>query len=86
MAFRRIDLLLCFNSFKAITIEILLIILSSIGTILCILGIIFIPWKVTNRAMEILFIIGLIFIVLSIIIALIIFYFRLKHKLTRRSI
>jgi len=86
MAFRRIDLLLCFNSFKAITIEILLIIISSIGTILCILGIIFIPWKVTNRAMEILFIIGLIFIVLSIIIALIIFYFRLKHKLTRRII
>ena len=83
MAFKIIHLLFCFNSLKAYTIEILLMILSSIGIILCVLGIIFIPWKVTNSAMEILFIIGLIFIVFSIIIVIIIFYMRIRHKLKR---
>jgi len=86
MAFKLIDLLLCFNSLKARTIEILIIILSSIGIILCILGIILIPWKVTNSAMEILFIIGLIFIVFSIIVIIIIFYFRIRNKLKRRIV
>ena len=86
MAFKMINLLLCFNSLKAYTIEILLIIFSSIGIILCALGIIFIPWKVTNSAMEILFIIGLIFIVFSMIVAIIIFYLRIRHKLKRRIV
>ena len=86
MAFKLINLLFCFNSLKAYTIEILIIILSSIGIILCVFGIILIPWKVTNSAMEILFIIGLIFIVFSIIIVIIIFYLRIRHKLKRRIV
>lgn len=75
MSFKLINLLLCFNSLKATTIEILLIILSSIGIILSIVGIIFIPWKVTKSSMEILYIIGLIFLVLSLVIILIIFIY-----------
>lgn len=84
MSFKLINLLLCFNSLKATTIEKLLIILSSIGIILSIVGIIFIPWKVTKSSMEILYIIGLIFLVLSLVIILIIFYLRFRHKLRRR--
>ena len=71
-----IDLLLCFNLLQAYTIEILLIILTSIAIILGILGIIFIPWKVTYASMEILFIIGFILIILSIVVVVIIFYLR----------
>ena len=83
MAFNYIDLLLCFNSLETHTIELLLIILTSIAIILGVLGIIFIPWKVTYSSMEILFIIGFIFIILSIIIVIIIFYLRIRHKLKK---
>ena len=86
MSFKLLDLLFCFNSLRAYTIEKLLIILSSIGILLCILGIIFIPWKVTNSTMEILFILGFILIIFSLIIAIIIFYLRIRHKLRKRII
>ena len=78
-----IDLLLCFNSLKAKTIEILLIIITSIAIILGILGIIFIPWEVTYDSMEILFIIGFILIILSIIVIIIIFFLRIRNKIKR---
>ena len=45
---------------------------------------IFIPWKVTSSAFQILFIIGLIFIALSLVVSLIIIYLRIHHKLKRR--
>jgi len=83
MAFNYIDLLLCFNYLETNTIEVLLITLTSIAIILGVLGIIFIPWKVTYSSMEILFIIGFIFIILSIIIILIIFSLRVRHKLKK---
>ena len=78
-----IDLLLCFNSLKAKTIEILLIIITAIAIILGILGIIFIPWEVTYDSMEILFIIGFILIILSIIVIIIIFFLRIRNKIKR---
>ena len=78
-----IDLLLCFNSLQAKTIEILLIIITSIAIILGILGIIFIPWEVTYDSMEILFIIGFILIILSIIVIVIIFFLRIRNKIKR---
>ena len=78
-----IDLLLCFNSLQAKTIEILLIIITSIAIILGILGIIFIPWEVTYDSMEILFIIGFILIILSIIVIIIIFFLRIRNKIKR---
>ena len=78
-----IDLLLCFNSLKAKTIEILLIIITAIAIILGILGIIFIPWEVTYDSMEILFIIGFILIILSIIVIVIIFFLRIRNKIKR---
>ena len=80
-----IDLLLCFNLLQAYTIEILLIILTSIAIILGILGIIFIPWKVTYASMEILFIIGFILIILSIVVVVIIFYLRNTNKIKRQN-
>ena len=83
MSFELIDLLLCFNSLGAYTIEKLLIILSLIGIIICILGMIFIPWNITNSTMEILFIIGFILIIFSFVIAIIILYFRIRHKLRK---
>ena len=78
-----IDLLLCFNSLQAKTIEILLIIITAIAIILGILGIIFIPWEVTYDSMEILFIIGFILIILSIIVIVIIFFLRIRNKIKR---
>ena len=78
-----IDLLLCFNSLKAKTIEILLIIITAIAIIFGILGIIFIPWEVTYDSMEILFIIGFILIILSIIVIIIIFFLRIRNKIKR---
>ena len=78
-----IDLLLCFNSLQAKTIEILLIIITAIAIILGILGIIFIPWEVTYDSMEILFIIGFILIILSIIVIIIIFFLRIRNKIKR---
>ena len=86
MAFNYIDLLLCFNSLNAYNIEILLIIFTSIAIILGIFGIIFIPWKVTYSSMEVLFIIGLILILLSIVIAIIIFCTRIRRKIRKTII
>ena len=86
MSFKLIDILLCFNSLRANTIELLIIIFSSIGIILDILGIIFIPWKITSSIIEVLYIITLIFGVLSVIIAIIIIYYRVcRHKLNKRK-
>lgn len=84
MAIKFIDFFLCLNSLNAITIEIWLICLSSVGLIISILGVIFIPWKVTSSAFQILFIIGLIFIAFSLVVSLIIIYLRIHHKLKRR--
>jgi len=84
MAIKFIDFFLCLNSLNALTIEIWIITLSVIGLIISVLGVIFIPWKVTSSAFQILFIIGLIFIALSLVVSLIIIYLRIHHKLKRR--
>lgn len=84
MAFKFIDVLLCFNFLSASSIEIFLIIISLIGAIIGVLGIIFIPWKITSSSMEVLFIIVLIFCCLSFIISSIIFYLRKRDKLKKR--
>ena len=84
MSFKLIDLLLCFNSLRAKTIEILIIIFSLIGIVLGTLGIIFIPWKITSSAMEILHILILIFSFLSLIFSFIILFLRKNHRLSKR--
>jgi len=84
MAIKFIDFFLCLNNLNAITIEIWLVALSSVGLIINILGVIFIPWKVTSSAFQILFIIGLIFMALSLVVSLIIMYLRFYRKLKRR--
>ena len=84
MAIKFIDFFLCLNSLNAATIEIWIICLSFVGLITSILGVIFIPWKVTSSAFQILFIICLIFIALSLVVSLIILYLRIHHKLKRR--
>lgn len=86
MGFKVIDLLLCFNYLRADTIESLLMILSLIGTILSILGIIFIPWKVTSSTFEILFMLTLVFIAMSLIVSIIFYCLRLKLKISKRRI
>lgn len=85
MAFKLINLLLCFNSLTSKCIEIFMIVMSTISIIVGILGIIFIPWEVTSEAMEILFILILLFSVLSLIIASIILYLRNRGKLSKRK-
>ena len=86
MGFNIIHLLLCFNYLRANTIEILLIIFSFIGIALTILGIIFIPWKVVSSAIKILYIVTLIFIAMSFVIAIILCVLRKKSKLTKKRI
>ena len=76
MSFKLIDILFCFNSLRAKTIYKLIIFFSSIGIILGILGILFIPWKITSSIMKILFCVVLIFSCLSLVIAIIILYYR----------
>ena len=84
MAFKLVDILLCFNFLTASSIEILLIIISSLLIILGILGIIFIPWSATSSAMEVLFIIILIFSALSLVVSTLIYYLRRSDKLSKR--
>lgn len=86
MGFKALDLLLCFNYLRAVTIEMLLIILSLIGLALIIFGILYMPWKVTSSAMEILFILSSIFIVLSLIVSLIILILRKNLKISKKRI
>ena len=83
MTFKFVNILFCFNSLTAINIEIWIIILSLIGITLNIIGLFYIPWKVTSLTMKILFIIGLVFIGLSFLISLIIFLLRKNHKLRK---
>jgi glucan phosphoethanolaminetransferase (alkaline phosphatase superfamily) len=84
MAIKFIDFFLCLNSLNALTIEIWIVALSFVGLIISILGVIFIPWDVTSSVFQILFIIGLIFIALSMVVSLIIIYLRIHHNLKRR--
>ena len=65
-------ILCCFNSLRTKTIEIYIIILSIIGIILSIIGICVIPWGDTSKAMEILYIINMVFFGYSSILSIII--------------
>jgi hypothetical protein len=62
-------LLFCFNSFSASLIETLIIILSSIGLVISLIGVFVIPWGYTSRVMEALFIICLILFFYSLVIS-----------------
>ena len=68
----------CFNSLTTTTIEILIIILSAIGMILCIIGMIIIPWGYTSKIMEIFYIIDLILFFYSLILSIIILFLHKK--------
>lgn len=74
-------LLYCFNSLKTNTIEILIIILSTIGLILSIIGVAVIPWKYTNTIMEVFFLIVLVLFIYSLFIPSLILYLRKKKNL-----
>ena len=80
------NLLCCFNSLKAIVIEILIIVLSSIGLIISVIGVIIIPWKYTSNVMESFYIISLIFFVYSLVVSIIIFHLRKKNNLEKSTI
>ena len=85
MSFKLIDILLCFNSLKARSIDQLIIFFSLLEIILGIIGTIFIPWKITSTIMKVLFIISLIFSGLSLAIAIIVLCYRVRfHRLNKR--
>lgn len=73
--------LCCFNSLSAKKIEILLIICSSIGAILAIIGFVIIHWKYTEKAMKVFYILSFIFFLLLIIIPSFFLYSRNKHQI-----
>ena len=73
--------LCCFNSLSAKKIEILLIICSSIGAILTIIGFGVIHWKYTEKAMKVFYILSFIFFLLLIIIPSFFLYTRNKHQI-----
>lgn len=73
-------LLFCFNSFSASFIETLIIILSSIGIVISLIGVFVIPWGYTSRVMEALYIICLILFVYSLFISGASLYKRKKRK------
>lgn len=70
----------CLNSFKTNFIEKLLIILSIIGLIISIIGMIVIPWKYTSNIMEVFYLISMIFFIYSISISCLIKYSRIKNS------
>ena len=73
--------LCCFNSLSAKKIEILLIIFSSIGAILIIIGFGVIHWKYTEKAMKVFYILSFIFFLLLIIISSFFKYSRYKNQI-----
>ena len=79
-------LLCCLNSLKANVIEILIIVLSSIGLIISVIGVIIIPWKYTSNVMESFYITSLIFFVNSLVASIIIFHLRKKNNLEKSTI
>ena len=81
MALSKIKFLFCFNFLTAKSIEICIIVLSTIGVIISILGIVIIPWKNTSTPMIVLYIISLVFLILSLGISLGIFCLRKKDRL-----
>ena len=73
--------LCCLNSLSAKKIEILLIISSSIGAILTIIGFGVIHWKYTEKAMKIFYILSFIFFLLLIIIPSLFLFWRNKYQI-----
>ena len=73
--------LCCFNSLSSKKIEILIIICSSIGAILSIIGYGVIHWKYTEKAMKVFYILSFIFILLLIIISSFFLYSRNKRQI-----
>ena len=79
-------LLCCFNSLKSYIIEILIIVLSSIGLLISIIGFIVIPWKYTSKVMEAFYLISLILFIYSLIVSSVILYLRKKNKIEKVNI
>lgn len=76
--------LCCFNSLKTNSIYILIIILSSIGIILNIIGEFVIPWGYSSKVMEILYIISLVLFGFSLFIP--IFILCLRKKISNENL
>lgn len=68
----------CFNSLVTYLIEILIIILSTIGMILSIIGMVIIPWGYTAYSMKIIFLISLVLFIYSLIIPSFFLFLRKK--------
>ena len=73
-------ILFCFNYLTTTTIEITIIILSTIGMILSIIGMFVIPWGYTSKIIEVFYIITLILFVYSLILSSIILISRKKKS------
>ena len=72
--------LFCFNSFSSSLIETLIIIFSSIGLVISLIGAFIIPWGYTSRVMEAFYIICLIFFFYSLVISASSLYIRKNRK------
>ena len=73
-------ILFCFNSLTTTTIEIIIIILSTIGMILSIIGMFVIPWGYTSKIIEVFYIITLILFVYSLTLSSVILFSRKKKS------
>ena len=76
-----IKLLCCFNSCTAIALEIIIIILSFIGTLISIIGLIVIPWGYTSNVGEAFYIISFLMFIYSLVFATILLYVHLSKKI-----
>ena len=74
-------LLCCFNSCRAISLEIIIIILSFIGILIGIIGLIVIPWGYTSNVIEAFYIISFLLFLYSFFIAIFLLFLRLTKKI-----
>ena len=75
--------LYCFNTLSANKIEIIIISLSSVGSILTIIGLAVIHWKYTSKVMKVFQVLSLIFYFLLIGISSFFLYFRKKNNINK---
>ena len=70
----------CLNTLKTNFIEKLIILLSIIGLILSLIGMIVIPWSYTSNIMEVIYLISMVFFIYSLFISCLIKYSRIKKN------
>jgi hypothetical protein len=74
-------ILCCFNSCSAISLKIIIIILSSIGILISIIGFIVIPWRYTANIIAAFYIISFVLFIYSLVVSIIFLYLQLSKKM-----